>query len=235
MAACLALGCGSTGDESGALLSVVVDGAEGVENVGYDVECEGAPELNSLVEDALLESLGDTFPPVYEGFLELPAGVCEVALTALGADGSPICSASLPIDVAPGTIDESTILMPCDREEEVVNNINIQIDNLTLNVCFVVVVGARNIGGDESIIDRSSGDVELEVTTIGQCSDRDAPEVLVDAAFTCPGVDCTDDNECTLDVCVEGATCANPPTLDGVACGGGVGVCLAGECILATE
>ena len=46
----------------------------------------------------------------------------------------------------------------------------------------------------------------------------------------CVGVDCSDENECTSDVCTEGE-CSNPAVVDGTSCGGGEGTCQGGECV----
>ncbi len=46
----------------------------------------------------------------------------------------------------------------------------------------------------------------------------------------CEGVDCSDDNDCTSDVCTEGV-CSNPEMADGTSCGSGSGSCQSGECV----
>ncbi len=59
----------------------------------------------------------------------------------------------------------------------------------------------------------------------------DGAGVCVD---NCTGVDCSDGNECTDDVCtsVGGAVCSNPSLPSGTSCAGGIGVCnAAGTCV----
>ena len=45
----------------------------------------------------------------------------------------------------------------------------------------------------------------------------------------CVGKDCSDGNECTLDVCTDG-NCSNPPVANGTSCDGGAGSCQNGAC-----
>ena len=49
------------------------------------------------------------------------------------------------------------------------------------------------------------------------------------AVDPCDGLDCSDGNECTDDVCTDGV-CSNPPVTDGEACDNMMGICESGVC-----
>ena len=51
-------------------------------------------------------------------------------------------------------------------------------------------------------------------------------------ADLCEGVDCDDDNECTVDLCdPEDGECSNEPVDDGASCNSGAGMCVNGACM----
>ncbi len=93
--------------------------------------------------------------------------------------------------------------------------------------CLVAPPGACNLGtglcGPEvPVADGTSCNGGAGTCQSGTCADN------------CAGVDCSDGNECTNDVCtsVGGPTCSNPNSATGTPCNGGLGSCDgAGACV----
>ena len=50
------------------------------------------------------------------------------------------------------------------------------------------------------------------------------------SADPCDGLDCSDGNECTADLCADGV-CSNPPVTDNTMCDSNMGTCQAGMCV----
>ena len=116
----------------------------------------------------------------------------------------------------------------------------VDFDDVTLNLCAVVVVGFRDLAGVGVglFIDNSVGDQEITVVTDETClhesitSDEEtsagvpapAPEV------SCDTVNCDDGNDCTADSCSDGV-CSNTPVEILSECNGGTGLCLGAICV----
>jgi hypothetical protein len=227
------------GREAGASLSLVVDDPSlPVGSVSYDVLCEDG----EVLQDQRL-TLDDAFPGLWSTFVELPAGHCEVALTAFDAIGIPLCTGDVAFDLVLGEVVEPTVVMNCG-EQQSAGPTTVIIEQININICTVVVVGVRNISqGTGSFEDNSTGDLTLEVSTIGQCSDDGLDSDLIAEAIardpelaeasdgaSCEELSCDDGNDCTEDGCVEGL-CVASHKADGAACDNGLGSCERGACM----
>ena len=234
----LSSACADDG-RAGASFSLVVDDPpRPVGAVSYDIVCEDGEPLHDQ-----LDTLDDVLPSLWGSFVELPAGHCEVALTALDADGVPLCTGDIAFDVAVGEIAEPTVVMACGSQEPAAAT-TVIIEEININVCTVVVVGIRNISqGTGSFEDSSEGDLTLEVTTIGQCSDAGLDTELIAEAIvndpelselssgsSCDAAACDDGNDCTENNCLQDV-CVVSEKADATACNDGLGSCEQGTCV----
>jgi hypothetical protein len=235
----LSAACADDSGRAGASFSLVVDSpARPVGSVGYEIVCEEGDPLHDQ-----LESLDDVLSSLWGAYVELPAGHCEVALTAFDATGVALCTGQLDFEVAVGEVAEPSVVMDCD-EQQSGGDTTVIIQEININICTVLVVGVRNIAvGTGSLEDNSEGDLTLEVSTIGQCSDAGLSQDIIAEAIandptvldasggkTCETLTCDDGNDCTDDGCLQGV-CAIMKKADETPCNDGLGSCTQGVCV----
>lgn len=273
IAACSS-GTGDQADGGAQLTLTLTNSPEGVRVVQYEIDCEGG-----LSFDGLMNVIPDRDPPIWEAFVGLPAGTCDIVLTALNQDGSPLCSGSTSIEVIANITVKANIELSCPGSGgAAVGNVDIdgRFSEIPVNVCPIIHhmgaipsqlregettsnIQVRTTDPDmgpeplsimlsaprgtltspnatDSMFVCPTGGGQVEVTArvtdgFPQCEQMQSVTVFCPGqANACVGVDCSDDNDCTADVCTEG-NCSNPVMADGVPCDGGSGSCSAGECV----
>ncbi len=135
VAACSS-GTGDQADGGAQLTLTLTNSPEGVRVVEYEIACEGG-----LSFDGLMNVIPDRDPPIWEAFVGLPAGICDIVLTALNEDGSALCSGSTSIEVIPNITVKANIELSCPGSGgAAVGNVDIdgRFSEIPVNVCPII-------------------------------------------------------------------------------------------------